>query len=179
MLAKCTHDEPALLSTPGVLEQSINNALFGLCTALSLGAGNFDQRLIHTLDRERLWLSQSETLFLFCFKCHVSGIAMLIIDGFQRSIVQAADLLEGFGDRRAPQPELERNIRRRYRVRRQPYLVKVSYGCSAPGTKALTAGRRLPGSPSISSRRQLTNVSTILIRLVVPLRIKKHRVSRA
>jgi hypothetical protein len=82
MLTEGSHNKSTFLSTTGVLEKTINYSLLGICASLSLTAGNLYQRLVNSLDRQRLWFLESEALFLLDLESYISGIAVLVINGF-------------------------------------------------------------------------------------------------
>lgn len=77
-------------------------------------------RLIDSFDCQGLWLFEREILLL-CLKRHVPCIAIFVVDCLERSTVQAAGLSKRLGDCRPAQAQLQRYIRRRYRVGSKPY----------------------------------------------------------
>lgn len=106
MLTECPDNEAALFPASCILQQSVHETLLGICAALALDIGNFNQATVYTLDRERLGLSQGEALLLLRLECHVSRISVLVIDSLEGSVVQSTDLLQCFGNRRPSQPQL-------------------------------------------------------------------------
>jgi hypothetical protein len=57
MLTECTHNESAFFSTPGILEELIDNPLLHFDTSVALAVSYLDERPIHSLYSQWLRLS--------------------------------------------------------------------------------------------------------------------------
>ena len=83
MLAQSPHNEATLLSSSCILQQSIDDPLLSFDASVSLTVGDLDQGLKYALDGERLRLAKRQTLSLLGFECHISSIAMLVVQRLQ------------------------------------------------------------------------------------------------
>lgn len=120
VLAQRPDNITALLAASSILQQPVYKPLLHVPAPLPLSFGNLDQRLKHTLDGERLWLSQRKALFLFGLECDVTWVANLVVQFLECPVVQPASLFECLGDGGAPKPQLHRDVRRRDGIRGQP-----------------------------------------------------------
>lgn len=80
MLAEGPYDEPALFAATRVLKQAVDESLLCFTASLTLTVCDFDKRLIHSFDRQRLWFSESEALLLFGLESNVTGIPIFVVN---------------------------------------------------------------------------------------------------
>ena len=83
MLAKSPNNISTLFCTPRILEKPIDYTLLDLTTTSPLGAGYFHKRLVHTLDCERLWFSESKTLLFLRLKSYITCVSDFIVESLQ------------------------------------------------------------------------------------------------
>ena len=181
MLSQCSDNISALFGPSTVLNQLVNKLLSRLAAALALVVGDLNEGPINVVDRERLWCRKSETRPFLRFKSDIACVSMLLIQCSQSFITQFAGKLQASIYAGVSDPEFQRDVGRRNRVGSKPHLCvpDLVYDAARRGRVTLTAGSRLSGSASMSKRRKLTNVSTILIRLCVLLTRMKHLVNSA
>lgn len=98
MLAESAHHKATLFATSRILQETVHKSLFRFTAPLSLAICNLHQILIHAFDGQGFRFSKCEALFLLGFESHVASVTIFVIYGFQSTVVQAADLSQGFGD---------------------------------------------------------------------------------
>ena len=101
MLAQSAHHKPTFFTTPSILEKAIYYPLLRFSTPLPLTSRNFDESLENSFYSQGFWLPQSEALFFLCFEGDIASISIFVVNCFQRSVVEAANVFKSFRNRRS------------------------------------------------------------------------------